>query len=319
MRFAHTAGRAVLRLLLVIVIVSFATSLLLDLVPGDPAVALLGETATPEQVAALHQELRLDDPLAVRYVAWASHAAQGDLGNSLATGESVTSVVLDRLPVTAELTLLAIMLAALIAIPVAILAAYRPEGVVDRVMNTLTSGFIASPPFLTGVFLIFIFAIKADLVPPTGWAPLSEGLGDNLQRVVLPAITLALTEAAMFYRVLRSDMITVLREDYILNARARGLPTGYILLRHALRPSSFSVLTLFGLSVGRLLSGAVVIEVLFALPGLGQLLVNSVLSRDLLVVQGVVLFMAVAYVLINRLVDVGYGLLDPRVREAAAR
>lgn len=306
------------RLLLVLVIVSFATSLLLDLVPGDPAVALLGETATPEQVAALHDELRLDDPVLVRYAAWASQVVQGDLGESLRTGESVTSVILDRLPVTGQLTLLAILFAALLAIPLAILAAYRPGGVVDRVMTTITSGFIASPPFLTGVFLIFIFAIKADLVPPTGWAPISRGLGPNLERVILPAVTLAVTEAAMFYRVLRSDMITVLREDYILSARARGLPTWYVLVRHALRPSSFSILTLFGLSVGRLLSGAVVVEVLFALPGLGQLLVNSVLSRDLMVVQGVVLFMAVAYVLINRLVDVGYAMLDPRVREAAS-
>jgi peptide/nickel transport system permease protein len=310
------AGRLV-RLLPVLLLVSLGTALLLDLVPGDPAIALLGETATPEQIARVRADLRLDEPLLTRYLAWLGEVVRGDFGSSLRTGQPLTEAILDRLPVTAQLTLMAVLMALAVAVPLGIYTALHADGRVDRAMNLLNGAFIASPAFLTGLLLSYFLAVRAGAFPTTGWVRIGEDPGGNLQAAFLPALTLAIAEIAVFSRLLRADMIAVLQEDYILNARSRGLPTRYILLRHAFRPSSFSLLTLFGLSLGRLISGAVIVEVLFALPGLGQLLVQAILSRDFLVVQGLVLFIAVTYVLINTLVDLTYELLDPRVQERA--
>jgi peptide/nickel transport system permease protein len=311
----RTLPARLLRLVPVLLLVSLGTALLLDLVPGDPAVALLGETATPAQILRVRAELRLDDPLLLRYAKWLGDVVQGDFGSSLRTGQPVTQAITDRLPVTAELTLLAVLMALAVAVPLGIYTALHADGRADRAVNLVNGAFIASPAFLTGLLLSYLLAVKAGAFPTTGWVRLSEDPGGNLRSAFLPALTLALAEVAVFARLLRADMIAVLQEDYILNARARGLPTRYILFRHALRPSSFSLLTVFGLSLGRLVSGAVIVEVLFALPGLGQLLVQAILSRDFLVVQGLVLFIALVYVVINTLVDVAYELVDPRVRE----
>lgn len=301
----------------VLLIVSFLTLVFVELIPGDPALTILGESATPERVAALHEDLGLDRPLYERYFGWVVSALTGDFGVSIHTGQPVLGIILDRLPVTLEIAVLALVLALLISIPVALIAAYRQGGVFDKAVSALTSIGVSSPAFLTALLLVFAFAITFRIFPVTGWSPIGDGLWTNLLYATLPALALAIGEAAIFIRLLRSDLITTLQDDYILLARAKGLPSPYIMFRHALRPSSFSLLTMAGLSLGRILGGAVVVEIIFALPGIGQLVVNSVISKDIAVVQGVVLFTAVVYVVLNLVVDVLYGVVDPRIRNAA--
>lgn len=309
----NVARRAV-HVLLVLLIVNFATLVMLDLTPGDPAFALLGQDATPEQVAQIHRELGLDDPLIVRWARWIGDAVTGDLGVSIRTHQPVVTVLRERLPVTLELAAVALLMALLVAIPVGVYGGYRRGKVVDRISNGVTAVMISAPQFLTALLLVFFFALKYDLFPPTGWVRLTEDVGDNLHSVFLPSLTLALSEMAVFSRLLRSDVHATMQQDFVTAARARGLPTGYLLRRHVLRPSSFSLLTLGGLSLGRLMGGSIVVETIFGLPGTGDLLVQSILSGDLLMVQGLVLFFAVVYVFVNVLVELAYTMLDPQVR-----
>ena len=302
----------------VLLIVSFATMVMVDLTPGDPAYAILGETATPEQVALVHQELGLDDALPVRWGNWLGDVARGDFGTSFRTRQSVLDAIGERLPVTLELAALSLLMALAVAIPVGVYTAYRSDRRVDRWASVALSLLISSPAFLTAVVLSYVFAVRYHVFPVTGWVRLSENVGQNLRSAFLPALTLALGEMAVFSRLLRADMIAALQDDFVLTARAKGMSDRYILFRHAFRPASFSLLTLSGLSLGRLVGGAVIVETVFALPGLGQLLVQSILAKDLIMVQGVVLFVALAYVLLNMLVDVSYAYLDPRVRVGRA-
>ncbi|MER7006001.1 ABC transporter permease [Dactylosporangium sp. NPDC000555] len=305
-----------LQLLAVLIIAGTASFGVLRLLPGDPAVALLGENATPEAVQALHQQLLLDRPLPVQYYHWVVNVLQGDLGDSARNGQPVLDAILNRLPVSIELMILAQVIALLIAIPLGVYGAYRAGGPVDRTTSVVAFGFISIPDFVLGIVLIFVVALKWGLAPATGWVPLSESLLGNLQSVILPAVTLAIGQVALYQRILRSDVIATLQEDFIGLARTKGLGTMYLLFRHALRPSSVSLVTLAGVNIGRLIGGAVVVEVLFALPGVGQLMVQSLSSRDYLMVQGVVLCIAVAYVVVNAAVDLLYRVIDPRVRTA---
>jgi peptide/nickel transport system permease protein len=205
-----------------------------------------------------------------------------------------------------------------VVIPLALYTAYRAGGRTDRTANVVTSGLVSMPPFLTALLLVFLFALTLRAFPATGWVRFVDDPLGNLRSAFLPALALALTEIAVLTRVLRSDLIATLQEDYILSAKAKGLPTRYVLLRHALRPSSFSLVTLAGLSLGRLIGGAVIVETLFALPGIGQLLVNATLAKDAVVVQGVVIFVALVYVALNVLTDLFYTILDPRTRVTGA-
>ncbi len=315
------AGRLARRLLHVVPVlflVSLATLLLLSLTPGDPAYAMLSDQATPEQVAVVHKQLGLDKPVVVRYLDWVGAIARGDFGTSLRTNQTVGDALKQRLPVTAELALCALLIALIVSVPFGVYSAYRADGAFDRAGSGLTSLFISSPAFLTGLVLAYLLAVKVNLFPVTGWVRLSDDVFDNLRHVFLPALTLSIGEIAIFTRLLRSDMIGTLQEDYILAARAKGLPTWQILVRHALRPSSFSLVTLAGISLGRLMGGAVIVESLFALPGVGQLLITSIYSRDFVMVQGVVMFVALAYVLVNTGIDLLYSYLDPRLRTAGA-
>jgi peptide/nickel transport system permease protein len=314
---------AVLRKLLVlagtVVAVSFLTFSLTSLLPGDPAVQILGpEAATPEALEQVRADLRLDDPLPVRYVRWLGDAATGDLGQSYRTGQEVRDAIVERLPVTLEIGGLAILLALAGAIPLGMLSAYRAGGPSDRTITGASFTLLATPSFIMAILLILVFAESLGWLPATGWVRPSESLIGNLRAALLPALSIAAAELAVYTRLLRSDMIATLQEDYIALARAKGMPTTWILLRHALRPSSFSLLTVVGLQVGTLMSGAVVVETLFALPGVGRLLVDSILQRDLLMVQGVTLVVAVSYVTINFLVDLAYTYLDPRIRRGRA-
>ena len=298
----------------VLLIVSFGTMMLVNLAPGDPAYTILGESATAEQVKALHEQLGLDDPLLTRYFSWLGDVLTGNFGTSIRTHLDVGHVIMQKLPVTLELAVLSLLMALLIAIPVGVYAAYRADRVFDRTTQVGTSFLVANPSFVIAIFLIYLFAVQLRLFPVSGWVPFSSNVSENLRFAFLPALTLALAEIGVFVRLLRADMVATLQEDYILAAKGKGLSSRAILVRHALRPSSFSLLTLAGLSFGRTMGGALIVESVFGLPGLGNLLVQSIEVKDTAMVQGVVIFIALSYVLINTLVDSLYSWLDPRVR-----
>lgn len=302
------------RLVVVLALVSLGVLLLVDLLPGDPAVAIGGENLTPEQTAAIRADLRLDDPLPVRWAAWVGGIAQGDFGRSVRDGQPVTEAILDRLPVTAEVAVLSLLVALLLSIPLACFAAYRRGGLVDRSASTASSVLLSSPSFLTAPLLLFLFAVTWPILPVLGWVPLTESVSGNLQHIILPVLALALPEVAILMRLLRADLVTTLQQDYILAARAKGAPASTIVRRHALRASSLTLVTLAGLNLGRLIGGTVIVEMLFVLPGLGQYAVQSIFAKDYVAVQGVVMFVAIAYVLINLLVELTYPWLDPRLR-----
>lgn len=308
-----------MRGLLVVLLVTFLVMVLLSLAPGTIATVILGENATPEAVAALEQDLGLDRSVLAQWISWLGSAVTGDLGQSPVTYQEVSTAIVERLPVTLEIAALALLISLLISVPMAIVAASRPDTHVDRGINALTSVFLSIPAFVAAPVLVFFFAVQLNWFPVTGWSPMADGLGANLRTAFLPALCVALIEVAAFQRILRADLGTTLREEYVHAARAKGLTSSYVLLRHALRPSSFSLLTVAGISLGRLIGGTIIVEAFFSLPGIGLLVASAVNSRDIITVQGVVAFVAVAYVLLNTLVDVGYGLLDPRVRLASAR
>ncbi|MEV0362368.1 ABC transporter permease [Nocardia fusca] len=303
--------------LLVALLVTSAVVVLLSFAPGSVAQVILGDAATPEAVASLNNELGLDQPVWVQYLHWVGNAAQGDLGTSPLTGQSVTTAITERLPVTFQLAAMSLAIALVSAVFLAVVSAMRPGSPVDRGTAALSSVFLSVPAFVAGPVLIYFFAVELGWLPVTGWNRIGDGIGPNLQSALLPAIAMALMEIAAFHRLLRTDLITTLREDFIGAARAKGMNEWYVMFRHALRPSSFSLITLAGINLGRLIGGTVIVETLFSLPGLGQLLASSIVSRDLIMVQGIVAFMAVVYVVINILVDSSYELIDPRVRKVA--
>jgi peptide/nickel transport system permease protein len=298
----------------VLFLITLFTTAMVDLMPGSPALAMLGDQATPEQIARLNEQLGLDLPFLVRYWDWLVAALGGDLGTSLRMGLPVTTAIAERFPVTLEIALLSVVMALLIAVPLALVAGARAGGGLDRVATALTSALLSLPGFAAAVLLIYLLAVKARLFPVGGWVPFTEDPIGNLRFAFLPALSLALMEAAVYFRLLRSDVISTLQEKFVLSARARGLPPGYVLFRHVLRPSLFSLTTVAGLSMGRLLGGAVIVESLFALPGLGFLVIQSVPFQDIPTIQGIVVVVAVIYVLINIVVDVGYSVIDPRIR-----
>jgi peptide/nickel transport system permease protein len=303
-----------IHLLLVLFAVTAITFVILDWMPVSIVHEITGRSATVEDVAAIRQELRLDDPVPVRYGRWLAGALRGNLGSSLSSGEPVAAAIRSHLPVTLELVLLVQLLALTLAVPAGIVSAWRPGSIFDRLCGTVGFGLTAVPNFSLAILLIFIFSLRLKWFPATSYIPLSAGLWPNLRSFVLPALAIALVEWVILMRVLRTDLIATLKEDYILLARAKGLPYWRILFGHALRPSSFSMITLLGIQVGNLIGGTVIVENLFALPGIGRLLLTAIFSQDYPVVEGCVLVIVVGYVSINFLVDLSYGVLDPRVR-----
>ncbi len=315
----HWLARQVLRLAVVLLCVTLLTYLIVNILPGDVAIVILGSLATPQDIAGLRADLGLDRPMLVRYFDWLGSALSGDLGRSYRNGEPVAQAIADRLPVSLQLMVMAQIIALGIAVPVALLSVRRPGGFFDRMSASAAFGFLAMPNFMLGIVLIYLFSVTFDLLPATGFTPMSEGLWDNLVSMTLPALTLGLIEWTVLMRVLRSDLLTTLKEDFILLARAKGLPPWRVLLQHALRPSSFTLITVLGLNIGGLIGGAVIVEQIFALPGVGRLLLGGIFNRDLILVQGTVSFIAAGFVLINFLVDMLYAVLDPRVRYARFR
>jgi len=313
----YLRGR-VLHLVPVLFVITLFSFLLTSLLPGDVAVVMAGPNATAQSVAALRSELQLDQPLPVRDVDWVGRALRGELGASPRSHITVLQSIEDRLPISLELLVLAELIGLLVAIPVGIASAYRAGGLLDHAASGAAFGVLAVPGFVVAIVLIYLFAVQFELVPATGYTPLLTDPLANLRSFFLPALTIGLGEAAAYTRLLRSDMIATLQEDYIAMARAKGLPTWHILTRHALKPSSFTLLTVLGINIGRLMGGALIVETIFALPGVGRLLVESIYARDLVVVQGVVAFVAVAFVLVNFAVDLLYAVLDPRIRHGRA-
>jgi len=311
-------GKKTLHLALVVMAVSAITFLIVDLLPGDAAYLMAGESATIEDVRAIREELGLHRSIVVRYLVWLADAARGDFGQSFITREPVLESITARLPVTIELMVGAQMIALVLAVPVGIFCGYRPRSGIDRFLSIAAFGVMSVPVFVMALVLIFLFALKLGWLPATGYVPFLENPIENLRSMFLPALSIAMVEWVPLMRVLRSDMAATLREDFILMARSKGLPARTILLRHALRPSLFTLVTLFGIQVGHLIGGALIVETIFALPGIGRLLVGAIFARDVIVVQGCVFFITIAYVAINFLVDVSYTVLDPRLRKEVA-
>lgn len=312
-------ARQVVRLVVVLLCVTLLTFFIVNILPGDVAIVILGSLATPEDIAGLRADLGLDRPMLVRYADWLGSALSGDLGRSYRNGEPVAQAILDRLPVSLQLMVMAQVIALGISIPVALLSVRKPGGLFDRLSASAAFGFLAMPNFMLGIVLIYLFSVTFDLLPATGFTPMSEGLWNNFESMILPSLTLGLIEWTVLMRVLRSDLLTTLKEDFILLARAKGLPPWRVLLQHALRPSSFTLITILGLNIGGLIGGAVIVEQIFALPGVGRLLLGGIFNRDLILVQGTVSFIAVGFVVINFLVDMLYAVLDPRVRHVRFR
>ena len=305
--------KKIAHLVLVVFVVSVFSFLLVDLLPADVAYELAGYDASLEEVESLREQLGLNDPIIMRYGHWLGGVFHGDLGVSLLNREPVWPAIMARLPVTLELFFIAQIFALLLAIPAGIFAAHRAESRSDRTLGTIAFGLISIPSFAMAMLLILLFSLQLKWLPATGYTPLSEGLWPNLKGFILPALAIALAEWVPLMRVLRSDMISTLQEDYILLAKSQGLPTRRILFRHALRPSCFTLLTIFGLQVGHLIGGALIIETVFALPGIGRLMIGAIFAQDSTIVQGCVLLITNGYLLINFLVDLGYRLLDPRI------
>jgi peptide/nickel transport system permease protein len=311
-------GRKLLYLVPVVLAVTALTFLIAALVPGDLAMAMLGDQATPEAVAALHQKLGLDLPIWQRYFHWLGGVLSGDFGFSVRTGETVLEAIAGRLPVSLELLIMAELGGILIGVPLAIFCAVRPGSGFDRIVSAIAFGTLSVPPFMLAILLIFVFALRLGVLPATAYVPFAQDMLGNLRSMALPGATLALLEWPTIMRVLRSDMISTLQEDYIAMARAKGLTSRRILLVHALKPSSLTVVTVIGLNIGRLIGGAVITESIFALPGVGRLLVESIYLRDFVILQGGVLLVAIGFVLVNFLVDLLYAALDPRIRHGRA-
>jgi peptide/nickel transport system permease protein len=303
------------RLAATLLAVSFLTFLMVNLLPGDPVNSILPpESQTPERIAQVRADLGLDDPLPKQYVDWLSGVVQFDFGQSYRTNQPVREALLQRLPVTVELAILAIGIAVVFGVPLGVISAYKQGQRLDTVISSIVQFMLSIPAFVAAVFFIYLFAVQFQVLPATGWTRVTNDLWGNLKTAILPAVALSLSQLAIYTRLVRADMITTLQENFVLSARAKGLTNRFILFRHALRPSSLSLITVVGLNIGILLGGTVVIEKIFALPGIGGLLIDSIGQRDYLVVQGVVLLIATSYVVINTVVDLVYAMVDPRIR-----
>ena len=298
----------------VVLVVTFITFLLLHILPGDVTVLMLGQDATQEAVAQTRTALHLDDPILVQYCRWLVDAMSGDFGRSHVTGQLVGEALSERLGVSFQLMIMAQCFALLLAVPSGILCGYRAGRNVDRLLTGAAFGVVSLPIFIKSMLLMILFAVFLRWLPSTGYVEFSDDVWGSIHSLILPALAISLAEWPALMRVLRSDIITTLQENFILNARAKGLPPAHILFRHALRPSCFSIVTVIGLQIAGLVNGVLIVETIFALPGLGRLLVEAVHARDVIIVQGAVAAIAVIYVVANLGVDLLYAVIDPRIR-----
>jgi peptide/nickel transport system permease protein len=300
-------------LVVILFLISVLTFLLVHILPGNPADAILGGLQTKANVAALDRQLGLNHPLLQQYWIWLKNVLHGNLGESFLNHENVTTIISNAFPVDIELIVISQIISFAIAIPLALVASRRPNRLFDKLASVSTFGMLAMPAFVIGPVLVLIFAVKIHLFPATGAPNITAAPWTNIHDMILPSIALALGSIAVYFRLLRGDLISTLQEDFITMAKSKGLSTSYIMVRHALRPSSFSMLASAGLNIGTLITGAFVVEYLFGLNGIGAQLVDAINSRDYLEVQGMALVVALVYVLVNFFVNFLYTVLDPRV------
>ena len=307
--------RRLLALVPVLLIVSFAVFFLLALVPGDPAITLAGGvTATPAQIAHVTAQLHLNDPLLVQYGRWLGNALHGNLGTSISTGQPVTQQIEQRFPVTFGLVVASAIVSLVVGIPVGLISGIRPQGVVDGGARTFTTLGLAVPSFWLAVLLVSIFAVHWHVFPPTGYTSISTSFTGWLRDITLPAITLGVLVGATLARQLRASLIDTLDTPYIRTAWAKGGTRRTVLFRHGLKNAAMPVVTVFGIQIGYLLGGAVIIEQIFALPGLGPYMLSGITDHDLPVVQGVAVVFVLFQMAMSLLVDISYGYLNPKVR-----
>jgi peptide/nickel transport system permease protein len=303
----------------VLFLCSLLTYLLLDALPGSTAASILGQGATPETIAIVEADLKLNDPLPVRYGTWLGRAVRGDLGVSYQTGEVVAASLRDRLPTSLELVLLTQLAAVAMALPAAMAAARREHSKVDRSLSSVAFGAVAIPQFAFGIVLMLVFAQKLGWFPVADYVKFGQSPLRNLHSLVLPVLTLSIPLAGIYFRVLRTDLVQTLRSDHITFARSLGFSPQRVLYSRALRSSSLTLVSVIGLNTAFLIGGTVIVERLFSMPGLGGFLFQAIITRDVVKVQGATLLVALIYVLVNLLVDIALTVLDPRVRLEATR
>ena len=306
-------GRRVLTAIPTLLIVTVMVFGIQRALPGDPALMLAGEQQDPAVIAFIRAKYRLDEPVPVQYAAWLGQLVRGDLGVSLRTNEQVLDLIASKLPVTIELSILSLLVALVLAIPTGVMAAVRKGKAADYGGTILALTGLSIPNFWLGIMLILLVSVRLGWLPASGYVPLSEGVWDNLRRMIMPSFVLGTGLAAVLMRQMRSSMLGVLKQDFVRTAHAKGQRRSTVIVRHALRNALNPVMTILGLQLGALLSGAVLTEQVFTLPGFGKLVVDAVFNRDYAVVQGVVVVTAVAYIAINLVVDVMYAVLDPRI------
>ncbi|KKX30612.1 ABC transporter permease [Rhizobium sp. LC145] len=309
--------RRILSLAVTLLVVSLLIFLVMDLLPGDPAAIMLGTSASPETLAALQKELGLDQPLPVRYLAWLAGVFQGDLGQSYTYGVPVAGLIAERLAVTLPLALMAILISIAIAIPLGVQAARHRNGAVDLLAGLFSHVGIAVPAFFVGLLLIILFSTTLGWMPAGGFPGWSAGFVPALKALLLPAIALALPQAGVLTRVTRSAVLEVMNEDFVRTARGKGISESAALWRHAMPNALIPVITILGLQFTFLIAGAVLVENVFNLPGLGRLAYQALSQRDVIVMQDVVLFFSALVILVNFLVDLAYLVVDPRLRAGA--
>jgi peptide/nickel transport system permease protein len=308
--------KRVLLALIVVWGVTFAVFMIVHLVPGDPARIILGAYASEESVAAVRERLGLNAPFLEQYVSWLTNAVRGELGSSLITSQPVTPQLLQRLGPTLELGAASLLIGLFIAFPVGIASAIRPGSRLDIITSFFSQIGISVPSFWMGILFVLLFSLTLGWLPPGGYTPISESLGDWLSHLTLPAITAGIVSASVLTRFIRSAMLDVLNMNYIQTARAKGLPESLVINRHALRNALINIVTIIGLQMSALFSGVVIVEVVFSWPGLGRLALDAVLDRDYPMLQGAVLIVAIIVTLVNLVVDLLYFFLDPRIEFA---
>lgn len=307
--------RRLLTLVPVLAVVGVVVFVLVHVAPGDPAAVMAGNEATPERVAQLRHDMGLDLPIWEQFVTWVAGVARGDLGRSYFLDEPVTESLVQRMEPTGLLTLYALLFSILIGLPAGIIAALRRNSWIDRLTMVTSLGGVSIPSFWLGILLILAFAVRLRVLPAAGYVSFTKDPLENFRYLLMPAFSLGLQSAALLARVVRSSMLDVLQDDYVRTARAKGLRDRIVLVRHALPNAMIPTLTIIGNSLGTLLGGAIVTEQVFNIPGVGRLVVESVLRRDFPVIQGAVLAIAAVYVLVNLVVDIAYVIADPRIRE----
>lgn len=306
--------KRLLALIPTLFIMSVVVFLIIYLIPGDPARVMLGDGADEATIAQIHSQMGLDVPLAKQYLQWISGVLVGDLGSSYFLGKSVAAAIGEYIQPTLSLALLALIFSLLIAVPLGIRAAVNRGGFADKGLTLYSLLGITVPGFLLSLFLVLLFAVKLKWLPVSGYAPISNGLWEFLKYLILPAISIGVLMSAIIARMVRSSMLEVMNQSFVKTARSKGLSERKIVYKHILRNALVPIITVVGGTFGTLLAGAAVVETIFNIPGIGQLLVHSVERRDYAVIQGVVLFIAFLYIIVNLLVDLLYAVVDPRVR-----